>query len=100
MADHAPSSQPVLQGLAAHEATYKGFLNFSAAGSIICLYVLVALVSFRFISNPLNVAVGFATIILGILTSLIALRTGGKWLVAVVPLVLLGLFVAGNVQMS
>lgn len=100
MADHAPSSQPVLHGLAAHQATYKGFLNFSAAGSLICLYVLVALVSFRFINNPLNVAVGFGTIIIGILTTLIALRLGGKWLVAVVPLVLLGLFVAGNVQMS
>ena len=100
MSEHHTSSGPVLQGMDAHNATYKGFISFSIAGSIICLYVLVALVTFRFISNPLNVFVGFGGLLIGIITSMIALRMGGKWLVAVVPLVLLGLFVAANVQMS
>ncbi len=100
MSEHHTSSGPVLQGMDAHNATYKGFISFSIAGSIICLYVLVALVTFRFISNPLNVFVGFGGLLIGVITSMIALRMGGKWLVAVVPLVLLGLFVAANVQMS
>ncbi len=100
MSEHAPSSQPVLQGMAAHEATYKGFLDFSVAGSIICVYIVVALVAFRFVDNPLNIIVGFGGILLGIITSLIALRLGSKWMVAVVPLVLLGLFVAANAHLS
>lgn len=100
MSEHAPSSQPVLQGMAAHNATYKGFLDFSVAGSIICIYIVVALVTFRFMSNPLNVFVGFGSIILGVITSLVALRLGGKWMVALVPLVLIALFVAANAQMS
>ncbi len=100
MSEHAPSSQPAPQGLAAHNATYKSFLDFSIAGSIICIYVVVALVTFRFVSNPLNVFVGFGGIIVGIVTSLVALRLGGKWMVALVPLVLFALFVAANAQMS
>ena len=100
MSEHPPSSQPVLQGMAAHNATYKGFLDFSVAGSIICIYIVVALVTFRFMSNPLNVFVGFGSIILGVITSLVALRLGGKWMVALVPLVLIALFVAANAQMS
>lgn len=100
MSEHAPSSQPVPQGMAAHETTYKGFLDFSIAGSIICLYIVVALVAFRFVDSPANVIFGFGGIIAGVVTSLLALRLGGKWLVAVVPLVLFGLFVAANVHMS
>ena len=100
MSDHKPSSQPVAQGMDAHNATYQGFLDFSVAGSIICLYIVVALVTFRFMNNPANVITGFGGILVGVITSFIALRMGGKWLVALVPLVLLGLFVAGNVHMS
>ena len=100
MADHAQNPHHSASGMDAHKATYKGFIDFSVAGSIICLYVCVALIAFRFISNPLNVVVGFAGILVGILASLIALRMGSKWMVAVVPLVLFGLFVAANVQMS
>ncbi len=100
MADHVSNPHHAATGMDAHKATYRGFLDFSVAGSIICLYVIVALVAFRFISNPLNVFVGFAGIIIGVIASLLALRMGGKWLVALVPLVLMGLFVAANVQMS
>ena len=100
MADHAPNPHHAANGMDAHKADYKGFLDFSVAGSIICLYIVVALLAFRFISNPLNLLVGFGGLIIGIIASLLALRLGGKWLVAVVPLVLMGLFVAANVQMS
>jgi len=101
MADHSHSpSQPAVQGMAAHQATYNGFLNFSAGGSILCIYVLVALVTFRFMDNPLNLFVGFGGIIIGIVTTLIGLRMGGKWILPVIILVLYGLFVANNIHMS
>ena len=100
MADHGSSSHSTMQGMDEHQKTYQAFLSFSVAGTLICLYALVALVSFRFIGNPLNLLVGFGGLFFGIVISLIALRMGGKWAVAVVPLILLGLFVAGNVQLS
>jgi Bacterial aa3 type cytochrome c oxidase subunit IV len=100
MSEHSSNSQPAAQGMAAHEAAYDGFLKFSIAGSIICIYVLVALVTFRFMNNPANVVVGFLGILVGIIASIIAVRLGGKWLVAIVPLVLFALFVAGNVHMA
>jgi Bacterial aa3 type cytochrome c oxidase subunit IV len=101
MADHSHSpSQPVVHGYEAHKATYEGFLNFSAAGSLVCLYIVVALVTFRFMDNPLNLLVGFGGMLLGVITSLIGLRMGGKWIVPVVVLALYGLFVANNIHMS
>ena len=105
MASHSsPSSAPAKPGtaedLAAHKATYDGFLAFSTAGSLICLYIVVALVVFRFVDSPFNLLLGFGGIIIGILTSVIALRTGGKWMVPVAVLVLYGLFTAMNVHMS
>jgi len=100
MANHSNSSQPVVQGMAAHDATYKGFLNGSATAGLVCLYILVALVTFRFVDYPLNMFVGFGGIIVGVIASMIGLRAGGKWLLPVVILVLYGLFVANNVHMS
>ena len=101
MADHGhSSSQPALTGMDAHKATYEGFLLWSACGALICGYVLIALVTFRFMDNPLNLLVGFGGIIVGIITSLIGLRMGGKWLLSVIVLVLYGLFVANNIHMS
>ncbi len=100
MADHAPNPHHAANGMEAHKATYKGFVDFSVAGTIICLYIVVALVTFRFLDNPWNNILGFGGLIVGIIASLIALRMGGKWMVAIVPLVLFGLFVAGNAQLS
>jgi predicted membrane protein len=100
MAEHAQNPHHATNGMDAHKATYKGFLDFSVAGSIVCIYVVVALIGFRFMSNPLNLMFGFGGILLGVLASLIALRMGGKWAVALVPLVLYALFAAANVQMS
>ena len=101
MADHGhSSSQPALSGMDAHRATYEGFLRWSMATAMISFYVLVALVTFRFMDNPLNLLVGFGGMIIGIVLSLIGLRMGGKWLLPAIVLVLYGLFVANNIHMS
>jgi hypothetical protein len=94
MADHTPSHTP--RGFEDHKDTYKGFINGSVALTMVCLYVLVALVAFRFMPS-LNVLTGFAGLILGIFATLIDLRTGAKWYVSGALLVLFGLFVAANV---
>jgi hypothetical protein len=94
MADNAPANTP--RGYADHKATYEGFLAGSIALSMVCLYVLVALVAFRFMAS-LNVFTGFAGIILGIIAVIIDLRTNGKWYISGGLLVLFGLFVAANV---
>jgi hypothetical protein len=105
MASHSsPSSAPPKPGtaedLAAHKATYDGFLAFSTAGSLICLFIVVALVVFRFVDSPFNLLLGFGGMFIGILTTIIALRMGGKWMLPVAILVLYGLFTAMNVHMS
>lgn len=78
-----------------HKAGYEGFLKGSVALSIICGFALVALVAFRFMDS-LNVLIGFAGLIVGILAVLIDARTGGRWLLSSGMLVLYGLFVAIN----
>jgi hypothetical protein len=105
MASHSTPSSPAPkpgspEDYATHKATYQGFLDFSVAGSIICLYIVVALVIFRFVDNPFNVILGFGGIIVGTLASIIALRMGGKWMLPTAILVLYGLFAAMNVHMS
>jgi hypothetical protein len=94
MADHSPAHTP--RGLQDHKDTYEGFLKGSVALSMVCLFVLVALVAFRFMSNW-NVLTGFAGIIAGIVAVIIDVRAGGKWYVSGVLLVLFGIFVAANV---
>ena len=94
MADHSPSHTP--RGFEDHKETYEGFLQGTIALSMVCLFVLVALVAFRFMPNW-NVFTGFAGLILGILAVIIDLRTSGKWYVSGVLLVLFGLFVAASV---
>ena len=100
MADHGHSSEPALTGMAAHRATYENFLQVSICGALHCMYVLVALVTFRFMDNPKNVFVGFGGIIVGSIATLVGLRMGGKWIMPVVLLVLYTLYVANNVHMS
>ena len=105
MASHSsPSAAPAKPGsaedFATHKATYQGFLDFSAAGSLICLYIVVALVVFRFVDHPFNLILGFGGLLIGALTSIIGLRMGGKWMLPTVVLVLYGLFTAMNVHMS
>ena len=56
----------------------------------------MALVAFRFMDS-LNVLTGFGGIILGLIATLIDVRSGGKWYLSGGLLVLFGLFVAINV---
>lgn len=94
MADHTPSHTP--RGFQDHKETYEAFLTGSVALTMVCLFVLAALCAFRFMDNW-NVFTGFAGIILGIVATLIDVRSGGKWYVSGALLVLYGLFVAANV---
>jgi hypothetical protein len=93
MAGHAPSHEP--RGFEDHKDTYSGFLKGSIALGLVCFYVLVALVAFRFMDNW-NVFVGFAGLIMGIIATLIDLKASGKWYLSGGLLVLFGLFVAIN----
>jgi hypothetical protein len=93
MADHGPSHTP--RGFQDHKETYEGFLTGSVALSIICGFVLVALVAFRFMDS-LNVLTGFGGLALGLLATLIDVRAGGRWMLSGGLLVIYGLFVAIN----
>jgi hypothetical protein len=95
MAEH--SSDNHSQDLEAHRSTYSGFVTGAIALSVICAFVLVSLVSFRF-AGTLNVFMGFAGLIAGIVAVLIDVRTGGKWLLSLGALVLFGLITAINVS--
>ncbi len=92
MADHG-SSGSHSHGFQSHQATYDNFIKGSVALTIICLYVLVALVSFAFVSNY-NVLLGFAGLILGIIATLIDARAGSKWYLSVGLLVIFSLITA------
>lgn len=76
-----------------HEKTYQGFIKGSIALTILCLYVVVALVAFAFIESG-NVLIGFAGLIIGTLALLIDLRAGNNWYISAGWLVIFGLFVA------
>ena len=95
MADH--SSDNSSHGMEEHTNTYAGFVTGSVALSIICGFVLVALVAFRF-AHTLNVLTGFAGLIIGLVAVLIDVRTGGKWYLSGGLLVLFGLITAVNVS--
>lgn len=76
-----------------HKSTYEGFLKGSVGLALLCFYVLVALVCFRF-SPTLNVFFGFAGLIVGAISVAIDARTGGRWFLSGGILVLFGLLVA------
>lgn len=96
MADH--SSGNASNEMEAHRSTYEAFIKGAIALSLICGFVLVALVDFRFISNPLNVFMGFGGLVLGVIAVLIDARTGGRWLLSLGLLVVFGLISAANVS--
>ncbi|MGB8316290.1 MAG: hypothetical protein WCE69_17575 [Aestuariivirga sp.] len=95
MADHSSGNHA--QGMEEHRNTYNAFVTGSIALSIICAFVLVSLVSFRF-AHTLNVFSGFTGLILGILAVLIDVRTSGKWYLPLGLLVVFGLITAVNVS--
>jgi hypothetical protein len=85
----------VSKGFEDHKNTYEGFIKGSVALSLICGFVLVALCAFRFM-DYLNVFTGFAGLIVGVLATLITLKSGGKWFLPGGLLVVFGLIVAIN----
>jgi hypothetical protein len=97
MADHGPAAHAG-GDLPNHQATYAGFLKGAAALALICFYILVALVNFRFVSHPLNVFSGFAGLILGVIATLIDARAGNRWFLSGGLLVLFGLLTAINIS--
>jgi hypothetical protein len=95
MAEH--SSENHAHGMDEHSRTYEGFVKGSVALSLICGFVLVALVSFAFVETY-NVLLGFAGLIAGIIAVLIDVRTGGRWLLSLGALVVFGLITAIKVS--
>lgn len=92
MADHG-SSGSHSHGYDEHKGTYEGFLKGSVALTIICLFILVALVAFRFVTTG-NVLLGFGGLILGLIAVLIDARAGNKWYLSGGLLVVYGLITA------
>lgn len=92
MADHG-SSGSHMQDYDAHKSTYEGFLKGSMVLTLICFYLLVALVAFRFASSW-NVLLGFAVLVLGIIATLIDARAGKNWYLSGGLLVIFGLITA------
>ncbi len=88
-----PHQQP--QGMESHNEVYEGFLKGSVGLSIICGFVLVALVAARFM-DWLNVFTCFAGIIAGIIAVLIDAKANKSWYLSGGLLVLYGIFVAIN----
>ena len=81
----------------AHRKTYGAFLRGSVVLVIICGFVMVALCSFAF-GKSLNVFIGFAGLIIGIIAVLIDARSGSqRWLLSLGALVLFALITAANV---
>ena len=95
MADN--SSRDGSNDMESHKSTYEGFLTGAIALSIICLFVVVALVVFRFAGSH-NLLLGFGGIIVGIIAVLIDARTGAKWFLSAGLLVLFGLISAFSVS--
>lgn len=92
MADHGASGAHS-QNIEAHRATYQGFIKGSIILSIFCLYVLVALVAFAFVSSG-NLLLGFGGLIIGTLALVIDGRVGNAWYLSVGWLVIFGLITA------
>jgi Bacterial aa3 type cytochrome c oxidase subunit IV len=84
--------------IAAHQSTYTNFVRGAVALGLICAFVLVALCSFAF-GHTLNVFVGFAGLIIGIIAVLIDARSGSqRWFLALGVLVIFGLITAISVS--
>jgi CDP-diglyceride synthetase len=95
MADH--SSGNASNDMESHKTTYEGFLTGAVGLSIICLFVVIALVDFRFAASH-NVLLGFGGIIVGTIAVLIDARTGARWFLSAALLVLFGLLSAFSVS--
>ena len=96
MAEQA-SSGDHSNDMEAHRRAYEGFIKGSVALTIICGYILVALVAFRF-AHTLNVFTGFVGLGLGLIAVAIDARAGSRWFLSGGLLVLFGLITAVTVS--
>jgi hypothetical protein len=92
MADHGTSGSH-MQDYDTHKSTYEAFLKGSVVLTILCLYILIALVAFRFVGNW-NVLLGFGGLILGMIALLVDARAGKTWYLSGGLLVVFGLITA------
>jgi hypothetical protein len=84
--------------IAAHRSAYANFVRGSVALVLICAFVLVALCAFAF-GHTLNVFIGFAGLIIGVIAVLIDARSGSqRWLLSLGVLVIFGLITAISVS--
>ena len=97
MAEHGSSGTQPQNFDDDHRSTYVGFLKGSAALALICFYVLVALVAFRF-APSYSILLGFGGLILGVLAVLIDARAGKAWYFSGGLLVVFGLITAISVS--
>jgi hypothetical protein len=81
MAEHGSSGSQSNGGLSDHQATYNAFVKGAVALTMHALYVLVALVAFRFVNNY-NVVLGFGILIVGTIALLMDARAGNKWYIS------------------
>jgi Bacterial aa3 type cytochrome c oxidase subunit IV len=95
MAEHSSGNHS--DDMEEHRNTYNAFIKGSVALSIVCGYLLVALVSFRF-AQSFNVFMGFGGLILGIVAVLLDVRRGSNWYLSVGLLVLFGLVIAASIS--
>jgi hypothetical protein len=97
MADHSAHGSAPSHNFEAHRSTYEAFITGSVALTLLCLYTLVSLVIFRF-GGSFHVFLGFAGLVVGVITVLIDVKTGGKrWFLSGGALVLFGLVTAMSV---
>jgi multidrug efflux pump subunit AcrB len=95
MAEHSSGNHS--DDMEEHRNTYNAFIKGSVGLSIVCGYLLVALVSFRF-AQSFNVFMGFGGLILGIVAVLLDVRRGSNWYLSVGLLVLFGLVIAASIS--
>jgi hypothetical protein len=97
MADHSAHGNASSHNYEPHRATYDAFITGSMALTLLCFYTLVSLVIFRF-GGSFHVFLGFAGLVVGVITVLVDVKTGGKkWFLSGGALVLFGLVTAMSV---
>ena len=98
MADHSAHGSASSHNYEPHRATYEAFITGSVALTLLCLYTLVSLVIFRFAAVPSTYSWVLPGLIVGVITVLIDVKTGGKkWFLSGGALVLFGLLTAMSV---
>ena len=90
-------SDAMTDDMKAHLETYKGFIKGSVALCLMCAFILVSLVNFKY-GNSLIFLVGFGGLIAGLLAIIVDARASQpKWLLSIGVLVVYAIVVIMNV---